>query len=142
MQRRKLMDFTFTKAMIKLKKVNPIKFSPIEVGNQRKFAPNPSPIRIRIPDCTLVSIFGITFSSKVQLGWFKLGWNVNLKGYNFVVCQKCKIRPVLGLRAECTESCGCGYLFGSLPWQLVLFYLSSLMFSILFLCFLSITMSN
>ena len=41
--------------------------SPIGVRNQRKFAPNTSPIRIRIPDCTSVSIFGITFGSEVQL---------------------------------------------------------------------------
>ena len=40
--------------------------SPIGARNQRKFAPNPSPIRIRIPAYTLVSIFGITFSSDVQ----------------------------------------------------------------------------
>ena len=41
-------------------------FSPIGARNQRKFAPNPSPIRIRIPACTSVSIFGITFGSDVQ----------------------------------------------------------------------------
>ena len=63
-------------------------FSPIGVRNQRKVAQNPSPIRIRIPACTSVSIFGITFGSKVQLRWFKLGWKVNLKGYNFLVYQK------------------------------------------------------
>ena len=40
------MDFTFTRAMMKLKKANPIKISPIGVRNQRKFAPNPSPIGI------------------------------------------------------------------------------------------------
>ena len=40
--------------------------SPIGARNQRKFAPNPSPIRIRIPACTSVSIFGITFSSDIQ----------------------------------------------------------------------------
>ena len=34
---------------------------PIGASNQRKFAPNPSPIRIRIPGCTSVSIFSITF---------------------------------------------------------------------------------
>ena len=34
--------------------------SPIGARNQRKFAPNPSLIRIRIPACTLVSICGIT----------------------------------------------------------------------------------
>ena len=32
--------------------------SPIGARNQRKFAPNPSPLRIRIPACILVSIFG------------------------------------------------------------------------------------
>ena len=40
--------------------------SPIGVRNQRKFASNPSPIRIRIPACTSVSIFSITFGSDVQ----------------------------------------------------------------------------
>ena len=35
--------------------------SPVRASNQRKFAPNPSPIRIRILACTIVSIFGITF---------------------------------------------------------------------------------
>ena len=35
--------------------------SPVRASNQRKFVPNPSPIRIRIPACTIVSIFGITF---------------------------------------------------------------------------------
>ena len=62
--------------------------SPIGARNQRKFAPNPSPIRIRIPACISVSIFGITFGSDFQLRLFKLGWKVNLKGYNFVVYQK------------------------------------------------------
>ena len=54
--------------------------SPIGARNQRKFAPNPSPIRIRIPSCTSVSIFGITFGSDIQSRWFKLGWKFNLKG--------------------------------------------------------------
>ena len=62
--------------------------SPIGARNQRKFSPNPSPIRIRISACTSVNIFGITFSSDIQLRWFKLGWKVNFKGYNFVVYQK------------------------------------------------------
>ena len=88
MQRRKLMDFTFTRVMMKLKKANPIKFSPIGVRNYRKFAPNSNPIRIRISTCTSISIFGITCGSDVQLRLFKLGWNFNLKGYNFVVYQK------------------------------------------------------
>ena len=43
-----------------------LNLSPTGTRNQRKFAPNPSPIRIRIPACTLVSIFGITFGSDVQ----------------------------------------------------------------------------
>ena len=37
------MDFTFTRAMMKSKKANPINSSPIGAGNQMKFAPNPSP---------------------------------------------------------------------------------------------------
>ena len=44
-----------------------LNLSPIGVRNQRKFAPNPSPIRIRIPDYISISIFGITFGSDVQL---------------------------------------------------------------------------
>ena len=40
MQKRKVMDFTFTRAMMKLKKANPIKFKPIGVRNQKTFAPN------------------------------------------------------------------------------------------------------
>lgn len=66
MQRRKLMDLTFTKAMMKLKKANQIKFKSNWRRNQRKFATNPSPIQIRISACTLISIFGITFGSGVQ----------------------------------------------------------------------------
>ena len=49
-----------------------LNLNPIGVRNQRKFAPNPSPIRIRILDCTSVSIFGITFGSDIQsdnLSW-------------------------------------------------------------------------
>ena len=47
--------------------------SPIGARNQSKFAPNPSPIRIRILACTSVSIFSITLGSNVQSRWFKLG---------------------------------------------------------------------
>ena len=65
-----------------------LNLSPIRARNQRKFAPNPSPIRIRISAYTSVSIFGITFGSDIQLRWFKLGWKFNLKGYDFVVYQK------------------------------------------------------
>ena len=60
-----------------------LNLSPTGVRNQRKFAPNPSPIRIRISACTLVSIFCITFGSDIQSRWFKVDWKVNLKGYNF-----------------------------------------------------------
>ena len=55
---------------------------------KRKFAPNSSPIRIRILACTSVSIFSITLGLNVQSRWLKLGWKFNLKGYNFVVYQK------------------------------------------------------
>ena len=48
------------------KRPTQLNLSPIGVRNQRKYAPNPSPIRIRIPDYTSVSIFGITFVSDVQ----------------------------------------------------------------------------
>ena len=65
-----------------------LNLSPIGARNQRKFTPNPSPIRIKIPACPSVSIFGITFGSEIRLRLFKLGWKVNLKGYNFVVYQK------------------------------------------------------
>ena len=68
-----------------------LNLSPTRVRNQRKFAPNLNPIRIRIPACTSVSIFGITFGSDIQSRWFKLGWKVNLKGYNFVVYQKSEL---------------------------------------------------
>ena len=68
-----------------------LNLSPNAARNQRKFAPNPSPIQIRISACTSVSIFGITFGSDIQLRWFKLGWKVNLKGYNFVVYQKSEL---------------------------------------------------
>ena len=65
--------------------------SPIGARNQREFAPNPSPIRIRIPACTSVSIFGIFFGSDIQSRLFKLCWKVNLKGYNFLVYQKSEL---------------------------------------------------
>ena len=52
---------------------------------------NPSPIQIRIPACTSVSIFGINFDSDIQSRWFKLGWKFNLKGYNFVVYQRSEL---------------------------------------------------
>ena len=65
--------------------------SPIGARNQRKFAPNPSLIQIRILACILVSIFSINFVLDIQSRWFKLGWKLNLKGYNFVVYQKSKL---------------------------------------------------
>ena len=43
-----------------------LNLSLIGARNQRKFAPNASPIQIRIPACIAVSIFGITFGSDVQ----------------------------------------------------------------------------
>ena len=49
--------------------------SPIGARNQRKFAPNPSPIRIRILTCAPVSILGINFGSGVQSIGFKLERN-------------------------------------------------------------------
>ena len=68
-----------------------LNLSPTGARNQRKFAPNPSPIWIRIPACTSVSIFGITFGSDIQSRWFKLSWKFNLKGYNFLVYQKSEL---------------------------------------------------
>ena len=44
-----------------------LNLSLIEVMNQKKFAPNPSPIWIRILACAPLSILGITFCSDVQL---------------------------------------------------------------------------
>ena len=46
-------------------KKRPTQLNLSPIGDQRKFVPNPSPIRIRIPDCTSVSIFGINFGSDV-----------------------------------------------------------------------------
>ena len=43
-----------------------LNLSPTGARNQMKFAPNPSPIRIRILASTSVSIFGITFGSDIQ----------------------------------------------------------------------------
>ena len=60
------MDFNFTRAMMKSKKANPIKFKSNGSRNQMKFVPNPSPIWIRIPVCALVSIWSIKFGSDVQ----------------------------------------------------------------------------
>ena len=71
-------------------KTNPIKFKSNWSKESKEICNNPSPIRIRISACTSVSIFSITLGSNVQLRWFKLGWKVNLKGYNFVVYQKPK----------------------------------------------------
>ena len=68
-----------------------LNLSPTRARNQMKFAPNPSPIRIRILASTSVNIFGITFSLDIQSRWFKLGWKVNLKGYNFVIYQKSEL---------------------------------------------------
>ena len=68
--------------------------SPIGARNQRKFAPNPIPIWIRIPACTSVSIFGITFGSDIQSRWFKLGWK--LKGLQLFSLPKGRIQTVNG----------------------------------------------
>ena len=65
------MDFTFIRAMDS---------SPIGARNQRKFASNPNPIRIRIPACAPFSICNITFGLNVQSRRFKLGWKFKLKG--------------------------------------------------------------
>ena len=61
-----LMDFTFTRAMMKIKKTNPIKFKSNwskeskEIFTKSKFISN------RILACTPVSICGIPFGSDVQ----------------------------------------------------------------------------
>ena len=73
-----------------------LNLSPTGARNQRKFALNPSLIRIRIPACTSVSILGITFGSDIQSRWFKLGWKVDLKGYNFLVNQKSELWGQMG----------------------------------------------
>ena len=54
------------------KRPTQLNLSPIGARNQRKFAPNPSLIWIRISACILVSIFGITFGLDIQSRWFKL----------------------------------------------------------------------
>ena len=53
------------------KRPTQLNLSPTGARNQMKFAPNPSPIRIRISACTSVSIFDIAFGSDIQLrsGW-------------------------------------------------------------------------
>ena len=100
-------------------KTNPIKFKSNCSKESKESCTKSKSNSDWIPACTSVSIFGITFGSDVQSRWFKLGWKVNLKGYNFVVYQKSEVwildlfkgslgqnsrRPVLGLRAECIES--------------------------------------
>ena len=47
------------------KRPTQLNLSPIGTRNQRKFTPNSNPIRIRIPACTSVSIWSITFGSDV-----------------------------------------------------------------------------
>ena len=73
-----------------------LNLSPIGARNQRQFAPNPSSIRIRIPNYTSVSIFGITFGSDVQLRWFKLGW----KGLQFCSLPKVLIQTLNWLKSS------------------------------------------
>ena len=68
MQRRKIMDFNFTRAMMKSKKANPIKFKSNWSKESKEIASNPSPIRIRIPACIPISIWRITFVSDIQSG--------------------------------------------------------------------------
>jgi len=70
--------------------------SPIEVRNQRKFALNLSPIRIRISTFTPISIWGITFRSDVQSRLFKLGWNV----LQFYSLPKVQILTLNGLKTS------------------------------------------
>ena len=87
-------------------KRRPTKLNSSLIGarNQRKFAPNPSPIRIRIPACTSDGIVGITFGFDIQSRWFKLGWKFNLKGYNFVVYQKSELWSWMGQNHRLTEA--------------------------------------
>ena len=88
MQKRKPMDFTLQGPWWSPRRPTQLNLSPIGARNQRKFTPNPSPIWIRIPAGTPISISSITFGSDVQSRWFKMGWKANLKGYNFLVYQK------------------------------------------------------
>ena len=78
------------------RKPTKLNLSPTRARNQRKFAPNPSPIRIRIPACTSVSIFGITFVSDIQSRWFKLGWKFNLIGLQLCSLPKVRIMTLNG----------------------------------------------
>ena len=47
--------------------------SPIGARNQRKFAPNPSPIWIRIPACTSVSIFWHNLRLRYPIDMIQVG---------------------------------------------------------------------
>ena len=50
------------------RKPTQLNLNPTGIRNQRKFAPNPSPIWIRISACTSVNIFGITLIEMIQVG--------------------------------------------------------------------------
>ena len=78
-----------------------LNLSPIGARNQRKFAPIPGPIWIRIPACTSVSIFSITLGSDIQSRWFKLGY---LKGHNFLVYQKSELWRSMGQNIRLIEA--------------------------------------
>ena len=68
-------------------KTNPIKFKSNWSKELKEICIKSKSNSIRILACTSVSIFGITFGSNIQSRWFKLGWKVNLKDYNFLVTK-------------------------------------------------------
>ena len=60
------MDFTFTRAVMKLKKANAIKFKSNWSKESKEICTKSKSIRIKIPAYISISIFGITFGSDVQ----------------------------------------------------------------------------
>ena len=68
----------------------------IGARNQRKFALNPSPIRIRIPACISVSIFGITFWLRPPIEVIQVGLESKLKGPQLCSLPKVQILKLNG----------------------------------------------
>ena len=58
------------------KRPTQLNLSPAGARNQRKFAPNPSPIRIRIPTCTSVSIFWHNFRLRYPIEMIQVGLEI------------------------------------------------------------------
>ena len=73
------------------RKSTQLNLNPTGARNQRKFAPNPSPIRIRIPACISVSIFGITFWLRPPIEAIQVGLESKLKGPQLCSLPKVQI---------------------------------------------------